>query len=323
VSGPAFTIVDNNPKNGNKLYGAYLQDEWQLTDKLTLNYGARLDQMDAFVKAGQLSPRVGAVYKLLPQTTFHAGYSRYFTPPPNELIAQKTLNLFANTTNAPPTTGNSPVQPERAHYVDAGVTQQLTSSLNLGVDGYYKESRNLLDEGQFGSALIFTPFNYDRAKVYGVEFTANYRKDNVSGYFNLARAVARATQINSAQFNFGPEELAFIRSHWIYPDHDQRYTGSAGVSYLWQGTRYTLDGYYGSGLRRGFVNTEKLPSYTHVNAGLVHSFESGPFGKLDLRVAVLNVFDKTYQLRDGTGIGVGAPQFGPRRAYYTGVSKAF
>jgi outer membrane receptor protein involved in Fe transport len=323
VNGPAFTIVDNNPKNGNKLYGVYLQDEWRLTDKFTLNYGARLDQMDSFVKAGQLSPRLGTIYKLTSQTTVHAGYARYFTPPPNELIAQKTLNLFANTTNAPATTGNSPVKPERAHYFDAGVTHQLTSSLSLGVDGYYKEARNLLDEGQFGSALIFTPFNYDRGKVYGVELTANYKKDNLAGYVNIARSVARGTQISSAQFNFGQDQLSYIGNHWIYVDHDQRYTGSAGVSYLWQGTRYSLDGYYGTGLRRGFANTEKLAPYTHVNAGLVHGLNIEPFGKLDVRLAVINVFDKTYQLRDGTGIGVGAPQFGPRRAYYAGVSKAF
>jgi outer membrane receptor protein involved in Fe transport len=324
VNGPAFTIVDNNPKNGNRLYGAYLQDEWRLTDKLTLNYGARLDQMDAFVKAGQLSPRLGAVYKVTPLTTFHAGYARYFTPPPNELITSKTVALFDNTTNAQNSAaGNSPVAPERAHYFDAGVTHQLTPALNLGVDAYYKDARNLIDEGQFGSALIFTPFNYDRGRVYGVEWTANYRKDNLSGYVNFARSVALGKEITSAQFNFPQDRLDFISNQWVHLDHDQTYTASAGLSYLWWGTRYTVDGYYGSGLRRGFANTEHLPSYTHVNAGLLHRFDSTQFGKLDFRVVVINVFDKTYEIRDGTGIGVGAPSFGARRAFYAGLSKVF
>jgi len=323
VNGGPVTIVDNNPKNGNRLYGLYLQDEWRLTQRFTLNYGARLDEMDAFVRAGQLSPRIGFVYKATQQTTWHAGYARYFTPPPNELISNKTLALFDNTTNAAATDVNDPVKPERAHYLDAGVTHQLTPSTNLGLDGYYKEARNLIDEGQFGSALIFTPFNYDKAKVYGVELTGNYKKNNVSAYANLAYSVARATDVTSAQFNFDPDELAYIASNYVYLDHDQRYSATAGATYTWQGTQYIADAIYGSGLRRGFANTEKLPPYTTVNLALTHRFDTPQLGKLDVRAAVLNVFDKTYELRDGTGIGVGAPQFGPRRAYYAGVSKPF
>jgi hypothetical protein len=38
---------------------------------------------------------------------------------------------------------------------------------------------------------------------------------------------------------------------------------------------------------------------------------------------VVNLFDKTYEIRDGTGIGVGAPQFGLRRALYAAVNKSF
>ena len=31
--------------------------------------------------------------------------------------------------------------------------------------------------------------------------------------------------------------------------------------------------------------------------------------------------DTIYELRDGSGIGVGAPQFGPRRTIFAGLSK--
>jgi outer membrane receptor protein involved in Fe transport len=203
------------------------------------------------------------------------------------------------------------------------VIHQVSSSLNLGVDTYYKYARNQIDEGQFGQALIFTPFNFDRGKVYGAELTGNYKKDELSAYANLGWSVAKGKEIKSAEFNFGPEELDYIKNNWVHLDHDQRYTASTGTSYLWQGTRYTVDAYYGNGLRRGFANTEKLPPYTHVNIGLVHRFDTRELGKLDFRFVVLNVFDKTYELRDGSGIGVGAPQFGPRRAYYAGLSKIF
>ncbi|HEX4329096.1 MAG TPA: TonB-dependent receptor [Burkholderiales bacterium] len=323
VIGGPMTIVDNNGKNGNRLYGLYLQDEWKITDKLTLNYGARADRMDAYVSAGQLSPRINAVYKLTPATTLHAGYARYFTPPPNELVAQNTLALFQNTTNAPNSLQNSQVQPERSHYYDAGVTHELIPGLQLGLDGYYKTVRNLLDEGQFGTALIFTPFNYSRATVYGAELSATYKSGNLSLYGNYSISKARATEINSAQFSFGADELAYIASNYVYLDHDQRVSISGGASYRLYNTEFSVNGFYGSGLRAGFANTDKLPGYTQVNLGAVQHLSTADLGKVDLRVSVVNLFNNAYELRDGTGIGVGAPQFGPRRGFFGTITKIF
>ena len=49
----------------------------------------------------------------------------------------------------------------------------------------------------------------------------------------------------------------------------------------------------------------------------------GPAGPLDLRFDIINVGDETYEIRDGTGVGVGAPQWGPRRGFFAGVTKSF
>jgi hypothetical protein len=38
--------------------------------------------------------------------------------------------------------------------------------------------------------------------------------------------------------------------------------------------------------------------------------------------ARFNAFDRRYEIRDGTGVGVGAPQFGPRRGLFFGLSKS-
>ena len=280
--------------------------------------------MEAYVSAGQISPRLGAVYKLTPQTTLHAGYARYFTPPPNELVSQSTLALFSGTSNAPANLQNSAVAPERTHYYDAGITHQLLPGLNLGFDAYYKTVRNLLDEGQFGTALIFTPFNYSRAKVYGAELSATYKAGNFSAYGNYARSVARATEINSAQFNFDPAtELPFIANNYVYVDHDQRVSISGGASYRMGNTEFSANGFYGSGLRAGFANTEKLPGYTQINLGVLQHLNTADLGKVDLRLSVINVFNQSYELRDGSGIGVGAPQFGPRRGFFGTISKIF
>ena len=121
-----------------------------------------------------------------------------------------------------------------------------------------------------------------------------------------------------------PTELAYIANHYIYTDHAQTWTGSAGVSYLWNGTRFSTDMIYGSGLRSGFANTDHLPFYTQVNAGISHEFKWDTGMKpTTLRFDVLNVFDEIHEIRDGSGIGVFAPQFGPRRAYFVGLSQKF
>ena len=81
---------------------------------------------------------------------------------------------------------------------------------------------------------------------------------------------------------------------------------------------------YGSGLRNGFAKTTHLPGYTTVNIAAARTFDlGGGFGKLDTRVALINLFDRVYELRDGSGIGVGAPHFGMRRAVFVSVRKPF
>ncbi len=320
VSGSAYNITDNNAKNGNTLFGLYLQDEWKATSKLTVNYGERFDQVNAYVNEHQFSPRVGLVYKSSERTNWHTGFARYFTPPPNELVSTSDLALFQNTTNAA-SGQNSPVKSERANYLDAGVTHQLTEAVNLGIDTFYKQTQNTLDEGQFGPALIMTPFNYAQGKIYGVELTGNYKAGNVSGYANLARTVSMAKDIISSQYLFDPATLNYAANNWVNVDHEQALTVSTGGTYLWSGTHFSSDVIYQSGLRNGFANTTHLPGYTVVNLGATRKMTLYGIGEVETRLVAENVLDKIYEIRDGTGIGVFAPQYGVRRGLFLGLSK--
>ncbi len=318
-----ITIVDNAAPIDARTYGLYVQDEWQVGEKLTLNYGVRGDKVDAYVHEGQLSPRFGAVFQASDTTTLHAGYARYFTPPPAELIAPTDIALFQGTTNALPTAVNAQTLSERSNYFDAGISQRVGDSLTLGLDGYYREVTNLLDEGQFGAALIFSPFNYAKGRVRGVEFTANYDHDGVSAYFNLASSRAMGKQVASGQYNFDEDELDYIATHWVHLDHDQRLASSGGISYDWDGTRVGADYLYGSGLRNGFANSSHLPRYYTINLSADRKFDVPGMGALDVRIAAINVTDRVYLLRDGSGIGVGAPQYGARRGLFVGLEKDF
>ena len=318
------TIVDNSRIIGHQ-WSAYLQDEWTPIQALTVNYGLRYDQVNTVVNEHQLSPRLGAVYDLSPSTRVHVGYACYFTPPPTELIDQTSVAKFAGTTNALPSDANTAVRSERSHYFDAGISQQLSPALTVGLDGYYRNVRHLQDEGQFGNALIYSAFNYQKARIWGLELSANYHQDAFSAYANVALARAFGKGLESGQFNFEQDELDYINSHWVHLDHDQATSASAGVSYRWaEGTTASLDLIHGSGLRNGFANTGHLPAYTQVNLGVQHSLTLAQgLGPTELRAAVTNLFDSVYQIRDGSGIGVGAPQYGPRRGVVLGVTQRF
>jgi len=318
-----FSIFDSSSKTG-WLIGTYLQDEWRINNQLTLNAGLRFDQMYQYVDANQLSPRVSLTWKPYDGTTFHAGYARNFTPPQQVIAAPANLALVQGTSQQPEVSINSPVLPERSHVFDVGVVQKIypIPGLEVGVDGYYKIARDLLDDGQFGAAYVLNGFNYDRGENIGLELKSSYTNGNFKIYGNLAWAKQIATNIVSNQFLFAQDELNFIANNYVYTDHAQVLTGSAGASYLWNGTRFSASMIYGSGLRSGFANTDHLPSYTQVNAGISREFLFPGWTKpTTLRFDVVNLFDKIYEIRDGSGIGVFAPQFGPRRGFFVGVSQ--
>ncbi|CAM4009839.1 TonB-dependent receptor [Roseateles saccharophilus] len=324
TSGLPLFIQDDSRITGH-LWSAYLQDEWRPAKLLTINYGLRYDQVHTIVDEQQFSPRLGLVYEASQTLRLHAGYARYFTPPTTEKIDTTSVAKFVGTTNALPSDADTAVRSERSDYFDAGLSFQASPTLTFGIDGYYRKVQHLQDEGQFGKALIYSAFNFEQGRIYGLDLSATYKGDALNGYVNLGLSHARARGIESGQFNFDQAELDYIASHWVHLDHEQRVSGSAGLSYRFAGgLAASADLLFGSGLRRGFSNTEHLPGYASVNASLARTFDLGRgLGKFDTRLAVMNLFDRAYQLRDGSGIGVGAPQFGLRRSVYLTVSKPF
>jgi outer membrane receptor protein involved in Fe transport len=346
-------ILDSTSKIG-WLMGVYVQDEWKITDQLTMNAGLRFDQMYQYVDANQLSPRLSFTYKPSENTTWHAGYARYFTPPVLVEAAPANIALFRNTTGAPTQFLEDPVLPERSHYFDAGVSQKIPmgcsslaplmlteppleerdcGTLEVGIDAYYKIATDLIDNGNFGQALVLSAFNYAKAYNEGVELKAKFTSGNFQAYGNIAAAQQRATDVVSNQYLFdnttpladlgGLTEFQYLQTHYIYTDHTQILTGSAGISYLWNGTRFSTDMFYGSGLRSGDANISHEAPYAQFNAGITHEFIGWNMKPLTLRFDVVNVFDTLYQIRSGTGIGVFAPQYGPRRGFFAGLSQKF
>jgi len=86
---------------------------------------------------------------------------------------------------------------------------------------------------------------------------------------------------------------------------------------------------YASGLRTDLVlpdgstipNGAHVPAYATANVGISHEFPIRGDKPVTVRFDIVNVFDTVYEIRDGSGVGVFAPQYGERRGFFVGVSK--
>ncbi|MBV8403594.1 MAG: TonB-dependent receptor [Gammaproteobacteria bacterium] len=321
-------IIPDNGSQAQEIESGYLQDEWLIAEPLTLNYGLRFDHYSAYSNGSLWQPRINFVWQVFADTTVHGGYSRYFVPPPFELIAGTTIDKFIGYSALPPgsITRDTPPFGEQANYYDLGVQQKLLDNkLTLGVDSFYEQAQHLIDEGQFGAPIILTPFNYRWGLIGGVELTANYTVSNFSVYGNLSFQAAHGKRWESAEFNFTQADFAYVYDNYIHLDHEGRVAASGGASYSWLGTRFSADFIFGTGLRESIVypNDSHTPSYTQVNLGANHDFHLSGSQVLSARFDVINLFDKIYQIRSGSGVGVFAPQYGPRRGLYAGLAWQF
>ena len=311
-------------------YSVYLQDEWKVIPTVTVNFGARFDAISGQISENQVSPRINVVWEPTSQISLRAGYSRYFVPAPLNQVGFGSLAARIGTTAEPENFTNDPVRAERSDYFDVGLTVKPVDGLTLGFSGYYKFAENYLDKGQFGAPIQLASFNYANAQVKGFELYANYDQGPWSLYGNLAWSKVSATGIKSAQYNFSTEDLNYIANHWIAADHDKGWTGSAGAAYIFnsgsdRATRVSADMLFGSGLRTSVVtpNDTSLPAYATLNLSVTQKVPLGGSKGTQIRLDAINVTDGVYQLRTGEGVGVGAPQYGMRRAFFVTLAQKF
>jgi outer membrane receptor for ferrienterochelin and colicins len=327
-------VPETIPESGTKhawQYSFYVQDEWKIFPIFTVNYGLRWDQYSAFSSGNQLSPRINGVLTPFDGTTLHVGYARYFSPPPIELVGTTEVAPFANTTNAPAVTADATPLAERADYYDAGASQQITDALKVNIDSYYKLSKDLIDEGQFGAPIILTPFNYAHGRQYGAELSADYASGNWTAYGNFSLEHAIGIDWITSQFDFAPDDLAYVQNNYIHLDHEQLASASAGVTYKWGTTVFSSDMIYGTGLREDTTapdgstipNGAHTAPYTSVNVGVKHDFSDIGWDGWSAQATIVNLFDVDYLIRSGTGVGVFAPQYGQRRGFFAGLTKSF
>lgn len=110
--------------------------------------------------------------------------------------------------------------------------------------------------------------------------------------------------LDTGQFNFDADELAFINTHAILIDHQPLVGASVGLTYRLAGWSLSLDAIYSSGLRGGFADQEALLAVVQVNASLERKFRPPGIGAVTDRITILNLTDRVNEIRPAEGIGI-------------------
>ena len=306
----------------NLVYGVYLQDTWQLNEKLSVNFGSRWDRASGLVNDSQFSPTINFVFRPRLDTTIHAGFARNFQIPNFQGISPGIAALNHTTGGVGPGIPlNTSLDAETDYTWDVGYTHQINPQLSLSQDGYFRIDRHYIDEGQFGFVPIDAPFNYVRGYGAGLENSLTYNLTNltlrVSSY--VAREEVRG--VATGQYNFPPPaQLHYIDQHFIVLDHTPLLGGSGGAAYKWKAWQFTFDGLFSSGLRGGFANRTQLPKVWQFNLSAAKTLDVPGLGRIENRVVLLNVFDRINLIRPATGIGVFQSAYGPRVTVYDALT---
>jgi hypothetical protein len=303
----------------------WVQDQWTPTDRWTFNLGVRADLIHGgFYDEGQISPRIGATYKLNEANVFHAYYGRLFTPPNIEQVAFINLNVQGTTAEPENPTGFRP-RSERADYFEVGSYHALGKYATLELTGYYKLSHYLSDAGQFGSTPLLNFFAFERGWQRGIDGALKVKlTDDLTARGNVAWGQCKGYGLQSGQYLLEQSEIDDINSQGgVFCDHSQLVTSSALVSYRFR-EHTTVSGQmlYGSGLRTAEegakTNSSHMPSYTVYNASLTHVIPLPLYKqKILLGFDIINMFDQKYLYNSGEGsIGLGIAHAGMPRSFF-------
>jgi TonB family protein len=180
-NGPPGTQIDGDPDAFGPLTGrssvqvdqsfgvlrpaAYLEALWQVTERLTLVPGARVDYLGD-VDHWTFDPRLTARYQLSATTTFKGGVGLFSQAP----SAAESLPML----------GNPHLRPSRAEHYSLGVEQEIGARLKVTVDGFYKR----LSDIAVNSPVAGENLNNDGiGRIYGGEGSAKLRPTAKSSGF--------------------------------------------------------------------------------------------------------------------------------------------
>nr|WP_297402223.1 TonB-dependent receptor [uncultured Marinobacter sp.] len=196
------------PEEDRTNYYVFVQDEWQFAQNWQLVSGVRFDDYSDF--GSTINPRAALIWATTDTITTKLLYGRAFRAPSlNELYVA----------NNPVFLGNSDLDAETIDTVEVGVSHQITSGLQYGVNLFYYEIDDLINAVST-TGLIATEYrNAGQRTGRGGEFELVYQAlENLSLQANYAYQMARDERSGQSVGN-APNHQIYARADWSISPH--------------------------------------------------------------------------------------------------------
>jgi hypothetical protein len=295
-------------RSGRTSLAAYVQDEWKPLGKLTVNAGVRGEWLRRLAASPVAEPRASVVWEGGGGFSAHAGYARYASAPP---LGEEPAGVM--------------LPDERDDYFDAGI-QQKVGPVTLGLDGYYRRTRDLIAEHTTPGTALPQAFAFSRARFRGVELSATYAQGPVSAWANLDLSMSQGRTIVGGGTLFPAGTLAGADGRWIDLAVDRPLSGSGGVGWRIGKLNLSADVIAGSGAVRtsdpSNPNNAREPAYADL--GLAGVYHLRMFDKpLDVRLDVTDLTNVHYVTADAANLEGGWTRYAIGRSLLVGFEQSF
>jgi hypothetical protein len=282
---------------------AFLEDQYKVSEWLTLSGGVRLTHFNGLLSENAADPRVGAAVQI-PHLHWvvRGSYSASYQPPPLSTVSGPLLQFALDQG-----VGFLPLRGERDEEYQFGVAIPWRGWV-LDGNHSHMHGTNVFDHDALGNSNIFLPLTISAAVVDAWEVSLRSPMMIRRAQAHLAYSSQRV--VGSGNVTGGLTDFSPPVSGLFLLDHDQQHTLNAG-GFINLPSRSWIAGnvYYGSGFPDN-GGPARLPEHTTVDLALGKNFgESWSFS-----VNAINVANRHFLLDNSLTFG-GTHYFNPREIY--------
>ena len=292
ASGTTVSSFARNPRYSWE-NAVYINDDYKATEKLTINYGARLSMFSIlggdtfntyengvltdskFLEKGKfgktyvnIEPRISANYRINEVSSVKGGYSRN----------TQNLHLLSNSNSGNPTDqwiGSSyTVKPEIADQISLGYSRNFNNNnYELNAEVYYKDMKNQIDfknGAQIGfdtGADVESELLFGKGRAYGLELIAKKKSGKLTGWisYTLSKTERKINGINNNEWYNArmdkTHDLSIVATYQLNPkwSFSGLFVYSTGNAVTFPTGKYELNGQ--TVFQYSNRNADRMPAY--------------------------------------------------------------
>lgn len=303
-----FDVDGSRERAGRTTLALYLQDEWEVTSRLTFNPGVRAEWLRGLERSATFEPRASLVWQTNSGFSAHAGYSRFAAAPP---MGEEQPGM--------------PLADEHDDYVDGGV-QQRVGPITLGADVYTRWADNYLAEHATIGTATRIAFAFREAEFRGIELSATYARHGTNAWVNLALSSAKGKTIVGGAGLFAEPTLKAVDGQFVPLASERPFTLSMGLGQRLGSLNVSGDLQVSSGAvettNSTAPNGRRRSAFALLGvAGVYHAHIFGP--RTDLRIDATNLTNSHVVSTDASALEGGWTRRAVGRAVALGIEQAF